>query len=271
MTTNIKKTSKKGKILTKNIKQCEQHSILNTKTNRCVSKKGPVGQAIQALSKIPVTVPVEPLKHVKLMLNECENNAKWVKKKKLAEGSVGAVYITCPANKYLKADCEYVMKIQKYNDEFVQELKALRILNNTWIHAPKIYAIWKCKKHTYIIQEKVVKNTYSDKYTYNALKPILKQLHNRGIVYPDIHADNVMMRKSDGRIILIDYGWAVYFKTKNSVVRRKDVKNYLTGTLDRGVTMNDFIAWENMNIAYEYGTDAQVLATQGKLDYVVNH
>jgi len=227
--------------------------ILNPCTSRYVSENSTVGKQIRAMQSIPTVLSTKPITSI---LQNCRKKKLWSRKRKIGVGAVGSVYLVTPHNQFY--NCRYIMKVQPDDHEFRQELKSLRVLSG-WKHAPKIFDIWTCNNTAYIIQERLDQNRYSKKYTYDKLKnKILPELHRRGIVYPDIHDENVMFRRSDNTVVLIDYGWALYFKTKTSTISTADVDNILSENLDRSITMGDALTWEALNLEYDYGTDKRL-------------
>lgn len=249
---------------------CEKGKVYNPKTGRCVAKTGKIGKEIMGTkNKKQVnkrsrsrprsrsrrsknekgTLPSRPATaNLRSIYEKCDWKKVWKKKGKLGGGAAGSVYTACDEN-----NCEYILKIQKDNDEFRREIKILSKLSG-WKHGPKVYGSWSCKNKGYIIEEKLKEVDYSDSQLYEKLKKILKELHNNyRISFPDIHEGNVMMREN-GTVVLIDFGWAEYFKPTQ---KNLNSDNWLNWKLNRSVTINEMSIWEMQNLAYTYGNKEQ--------------
>jgi hypothetical protein len=72
----------------------------------------------------------------------------------VSSGSYGQVYLTCKDK-----DCNYVVKIQKADNHFFQEVRALEELQTSNV-VPKLFASWTCKNIGYIIMEKLTSTRY---------------------------------------------------------------------------------------------------------------
>ena len=154
--------------------RCNNKEVLNPLTYRCVNKNGNIGRKI--IKRTPSPKKKSPKKkclsgkyinsktgrcrqipnefelnskgknivmgapdRISKILNKCSIGKAWPQKKKMGEGSVGSTYRTCKGD-----DCEYVLKIQKDDYEFRNEVKILRGLKS-FKHAPKMFAAWVCK------------------------------------------------------------------------------------------------------------------------------
>ena len=104
----------------------------------------------------------------------------------------------------------------------------------------------------------------SKNQNYTELKKVLNQLHTKKIVFPDCHSGNVMQR-NDGTLVLIDFGWAAYFKTKTTKIWDPI---WLSGELKRKVDMEDMIAWEQVNLADEFGPIADRKKAEAHFAYI---
>lgn len=258
-------------------KQCEKDKIINPLTGRCVKKTGKIGinicndeiinpktgRLVKKTGKIgrelmnqKSAVPVEVMKKIEYIIGDCDWKRLWKKRKLVGRGSVGCVYSACG-----KDGCDYVIKIQKDDEEFRTEVDILSRING-WVHGPKIYGVWKCGGMGYIVEEKLVKLKYTKAVSLDKIYNILGDLHKKyRIVFPDAHSGNIMMRK-DGTIVLIDFGWAVYFKTKKTKINED---NWLTERLGRSVTIDEMILWETDNLTEEFGTKLQSKLVRDKL------
>jgi hypothetical protein len=277
--------------------RCPKNKILNPKTNRCVSKSGAIGveitkklnekilnsdtgRMVLKSGKIGMEImkrkqiknkplleimkdkphPVIPLKVMKdiakITGTDCDWKQMWKNGKRVGSGSVGSVFSTIG-----KDGNEYVVKIQPDDTDFRNEVDILKRING-WVHAPKIYGVWKCEGMGYIVEEKLEKLKYTKAVAYGLIYDVLIQLHKKfRVAFPDSHAGNIMMRK-DGTIVLIDFGWAVYFESKNSKISGP---NYLTDKLRRPVTLGEMVIWETDNLADAFGTLEQKRFASKKL------
>lgn len=207
---------------------------------------------IKELKNIPSILGNKPLNK---LFENCAKQRVWKKGRQIGVGSAGKVYIVTLKN---SGDTkQYILKVQPFNSEFKQELSILHHVLG-WVHAPKIYDIWTCKNKAYIVQEKLIKNKLNKQQTYKELKrKILPGIHKLNVAYPDVHDENVMMRKGDRKIVLIDYGWALYFKNKHlsTISMKKDkIYNILTENIVRPIKFEDVLVWERLNLEYDYGT-----------------
>lgn len=229
-----------------------KNKILNPKTLRCVDKNGKIGKSIlNKGSPIPKKnkgspIPKKPPKNISKIMERCNLNKVWEKKKRLGSGGAGSVYLTGNS-------IPYVLKIQKDDDEFRREVMILKKLVG-WKHSPQIQAIWTCNNKGYIVMEKLEELNYPKPQSLKLLQNALKKLHTKNITFPDCHDGNVMMRK-DGTLVLIDFGWAEYFPTKKSKV----YDNWLAQEIvNGGVTMQDMYIWENYVLMDDFGTKQQI-------------
>lgn len=255
----VLKTGTIGKQLMKS--KCNiKNKILNPETLRCVNKDGKIGKNILKKSKSPVKnkkkskspvkkkgspLPTKAPPNISKIMEKCKLNKVWQKKKRIGSGAVGAVYLT-------GNDTQYVLKIQKDDAEFRREAMILKKLIG-WKHAPRVEAIWTCDNKGYIVLENLEDLNYPKAHSLKLLQDVLKKLHSKNITFPDCHEGNVMMRK-DGTLVLIDFGWAEYFRTKKSKV----YDNWLAQDVVKGgATMEDMYVWENYVLMDDFGTKEQ--------------
>jgi hypothetical protein len=236
--------------------RCMKDQVINPKTGRCVMKSGQQGRNLlrtpNKMSKRKTTttskssrILSKPSVEIESIVENCKWRRVWKKGTKIGKGAVGTVYTACDSD-----GCNYILKIQKDDPEFRREVDILLKLKS-WVHAPKVFGIWKCKGNGYIVEEKLVELDYSKKISFNKIQTVFDKLHKKfRIVFPDAHEGNIMMRK-DGTIVLIDFGWAEHFATKNS---KSSVENWLTEKLGRPTTLDEMILWESVNLADAFGT-----------------
>jgi serine/threonine protein kinase len=268
----VLKTGKIGKqILGKDSKvkdkDCPKNKIRNPKTNKCVLKTGKIGK--QILSDMIVNnleikqvniegIPVISKKFRPIV--DCSQDKNWIRKKQIGQGAYGKAYIICLAKDI--NDCDYVLKIQKADNEFMSEIKALAFFQNQKLICPKVYASWICNDEGFIIMEKLKKLECPDRYneimniktqkcvnknssegklitqnTYQSVKYRLDEIKKQGWLFIDIHSGNVMYRQKGKKseIVLIDFGWAVQKGKKsypNHALSKRTGKNFTYSNLE---------------------------------------
>ena len=126
----------------------------------------------------------------------------------LGKGMYGKTYIVCREK---STNCEYVLKIQKKNGLFYDEVLALSELQETGV-VPRLYAAWTCKSRGFIVMEKLetlewtADNLHEN---FEKLKATVAAVHDQGWLHMDLHPGNVMKRKGTGEIVLLDFGMSV--------------------------------------------------------------
>lgn len=154
--------------------------------------------------------------------DDCSQLNTWIvdKNRQLGKGKAGTVYLACKKN-----NCNYVVKVQKSNtsEMYKREMKIVDRLTKLKLpYIPKQYAMFTCKKLGYTVMEHLYKPEdvlRSEKKIVSIIADYLEELYRKyKIVFVDIHEDNLMTRKN-GEIVLIDFGWAVSFKSENDIVR----------------------------------------------------
>ena len=127
----------------------------------------------------------------------------WLIQNFISNGKYGSTYVACD-----KENCSFVLKIQKADTSFYNEVSALTDLQKTGL-SPKIYDAWTCKGNGYIIMEKLVKCELTEEEIYKQIKSITRKLNKNGWLHVDIHSDNFLCRDNAKKIVMIDFGWAV--------------------------------------------------------------
>ena len=206
-------------------KQCPSHQILNEETNRCVNRDGKIGQAILAAKrksptrKIPIGEPtvingkiVTPFgkgisSKTLNIVEDCAKLTEWDRKELLGEGQYGKAFKVCKGDD----DCNYVLKIQKLDEDFYIEIQALTELKDTGV-VPKYYSAWTCDGYGYFVIEKLdkcpeEKFNYNNKDSAKELDDVLEKIYKKGWLHVDVHPGNIMCK--NGKFIMIDFGWAV--------------------------------------------------------------
>ena len=244
-----KKKSKSPKKKSKSPKKkCKSNQYLNSKTNRCRNIKRPSNEKHSSGKKLSRTaLRSTPTLKTKNLLENCTQVKQWAKKRQLGKGAVGQVYRACKSG-----NCTFIVKVQKSDAEFKNEVRLLQYLQG-WKHVPKLYDAWMCKGKGYIVQEELSDLKMPKKTAYIQLKQIFKQLHSKNVVQPDCHDGNIMQR-SDGTIVLIDFGWGAYFPTKTT----KIYDGKLSQDLGRKVSMKEMIAWESCILADDFGNKKEI-------------
>jgi tRNA A-37 threonylcarbamoyl transferase component Bud32 len=256
----VKKTGKVGlEILRKN-SPCKRDEIINPKTARCVKKTGVIGRKLLLRTpskrskrktpspaknkKLAVQLPNKPSVAVAKVVNECKWERVWKKGRKIGAGAVGSIFTACDSD-----GCNYILKIQKDDDEFRNEVKILAKIRG-WKHAPKVFGIWTCKGKGYIVEEKLLDLKFPKVMTFFKVQRILTQLHkNYRIAFPDCHEGNIMMR-ADETVVLIDFGWAEYFSSNTA---KSSTDTWLSDKLKRPVMLKEMALWEANNLADAFG------------------
>lgn len=190
---------KTGAIGKKLLRVCPENKILNPDTKRCVLRTGKVGLGI-----------LEGSKTFEGIRKSCKD-VGWVKKRNIGKGAFGIVYIACRAN-----NCDYVLKIQKIDKDFYNEVNLLKELSEYYF-VPTIYDAWTCRGNGYIVMEKLNRKSNLTKAEKHVkIREIIKTLHKNNIVYFDLHPDNVMYKGN--KLYLIDFGLSKKFKNKSTKI-----------------------------------------------------
>ena len=147
--------------------------------------------------------------------------------KLLGSGSFGTTYLAKDLDLPENALCvvkslrqgENQEELQDFTKFFNREGKALYSLGNDCNQIPRLFAHFEEEGKFYVVleyidghdlsQEIFSSNKLSEARTIELLKEILEVLtivHDKNIIHRDIKAQNLMRRKSDGKIVLIDFG-----------------------------------------------------------------
>ena len=258
----------------KGIKDCKTDEIRNPKTQRCVKLNGKIGKEVLAALQQGVVEPIGPGIPTKFypIVENCSLGNDWTQKEIIGQGQYGAAYETCRVG-----NCDYIMKVQKGDPSFEMEVEALSELQGTGI-VPKVYAAWYCDGTGYYVMDKLncdqeklgfvpvlLKNgesygfedkSFQDKFIKRAkeVKNLLDRLLKRGWLHVDIHKGNVCENTKTGKLVLIDFGWAV----------KKGQKTYPDHPLTKlanwkypNYTFDDLLNIQNINYydTWGYGED----------------
>ncbi|NJM21459.1 MAG: DUF4101 domain-containing protein [Richelia sp. RM2_1_2] len=108
---------------------------------------------------------------------------------------------------------------QLVQERFQREAAILEELGESSSQIPKLYAYFNENGEFYLVQEYIEGQTLTQKLQQQGLMseslvksilidilPVLSFIHSKRIVHRDIKPDNIMVRNSDGKAILIDFG-----------------------------------------------------------------
>ncbi|MCT7972586.1 serine/threonine-protein kinase [Laspinema olomoucense] len=108
---------------------------------------------------------------------------------------------------------------QLINERFAREAAILEALGEGNRQIPRLYAYFEEQSQFYLVQEWIEGETLTNRVENQgkmsessvreiliSLLPVLEFVHSQRIVHRDIKPDNIMLRKSDGIPILIDFG-----------------------------------------------------------------
>ncbi|PSB03750.1 serine/threonine-protein kinase [Merismopedia glauca] len=148
--------------------------------------------------------------------------------KPLGRGGFGKTYLAEDTDKLnepcvvkqLAYQAQGTWAANKAKDLFEQEAKQLQRLNaNSQI--PTLLAYFEEGNFWYLVQEFVdggdLLKELNEKGTFSDIKirellldvlPILKFIHEKGVIHRDLKPENIMRRQDDGKLVLIDFGVA---------------------------------------------------------------
>jgi serine/threonine protein kinase, bacterial len=107
---------------------------------------------------------------------------------------------------------------QLVQERFQREAAILEELGDASSQIPRLYAYFLENGQFYLVQEYIEGQTLTEKVRQGAMSesavrdilvsilPVLDYVHRKGIVHRDIKPDNVIIRNSDGKPVLIDFG-----------------------------------------------------------------
>jgi serine/threonine protein kinase len=147
--------------------------------------------------------------------------------KALSEGGFGKTYIAMDLQRPGKPEC-VVKKLQPVSDNpqhwelakrlFVREAQVLEQLG-THDQIPQLLAYFDDGEEFYLVQELIVGEPLSKELSrfldgsevrainiLEELLPVLDFIHSKGVIHRDIKPPNVIRRKKDDKLVLIDFG-----------------------------------------------------------------
>lgn len=121
--------------------------------------------------------------------------------------------------KQLKPMIDDPQMYQSIQQRFQREATTLEFLGEGSNQIPKLYAYFTENGQFYLVQEWIQGETLTSKVEANgplsetavrdilvSLLPVLDYVHRQGIIYRDIKPDNIILRDSNGKPVLIDFG-----------------------------------------------------------------
>ena len=160
----------------------------------------------------------------------------------LGEGGFSRTYEAADADR-LNAPCvikQFVPQVQgtgqriKAAQFFKEEAFRLYELGENHIQIPRLLAYFQQGISLYLVQEFIIGQTLLEEVRQQSfgeeqirevlldLLPVLQFVHSSSVIHRDIKPENIIRRKSDGRLVLIDFGGAKQV-TQTSLVRQATV------------------------------------------------
>ncbi|GAA6623895.1 SUMF1/EgtB/PvdO family nonheme iron enzyme [Scytonema sp. NUACC26] len=148
-------------------------------------------------------------------------------KRLLGEGGFGKTYAATDVDR-LDAPCvikQFFPPIQgtariKSAELFKEEAKRLYELGEDHPQIPRLLAYFEQSTSLYLVQEFIEGQTLVQEVRQHSfeeshirellldLLPVLQFIHERNVIHRDIKPENIIRRKSDGKLVLIDFGGA---------------------------------------------------------------
>ena len=131
---------------------------------------------------------------------------------------------------------------QIIQDRFQREAAILEVLGKANHQIPELFAYFTENDKFYLVQEYVEGATLAQEVASNgalgelrvrgivsSLLQVLEFVHSQGVIHRDIKPDNIIIRKSDGQPVLIDFG-----AVKEVVSSNLDSQGYTTSSIRIG-------------------------------------
>jgi len=132
---------------------------------------------------------------------------------------------------------------QILKDRFDLEAAILEKLGREHKQIPKLQAYFAENREFYLVQDWIDGRTLAQQYRYqgaptkqplcevlSSLLGVLEFVHGRGMIHRDIKPANVMIRASDGKPVLIDFGAVKEVVTASRDSKGKQTKTFAIGT-----------------------------------------
>ena len=176
----------------------------------------------------------------------------WVICEKIGMGNCGTVF------KVTNKGHHYALKTQPNKTLYNQEIKFLRKMNKSGF-TPRLHDAWVEKDNYCFVIDKLENDTMmSKKEIYNKLLQILNYLHNKKIVFFDLHHGNVLFKGR--KVYLIDFALAHSFRNPNTIIKNC----YGTFNLKSGCQI------DNLFLEYYWGTTRQSNKASKLLDEIIS-
>jgi tRNA A-37 threonylcarbamoyl transferase component Bud32 len=182
-----------------------------------------------------------------LTLEKLHSTAAERKRALIGKGAEGAIYRV--------KDTGYVLKVSKEIDANfrVEAAVSKRLSDERFKHAPVVSDVWSCDGYGYILMEGLQPIGRNKKKNMKEIGEALDRLHEFNILFPDAHSGN-FMRRSDGTVVIIDFGWAYHFQNRNQRAKNRHRDIYELTSF----TWKQVLAWEMANLADAFGTAAEI-------------
>jgi predicted Ser/Thr protein kinase len=144
-------------------------------------------------------------------------------------GAEANVYESCKGS-----DCGYAVKVFQNSGSNIRthrnEVAIARLMGEHGL-GPRIYDTFLCKNSFFMVMEKIVGQTYSKTpktpELKNKLRAVVNEMHRLGIYHKDLHQNNVLIRNTDSKIFIIDFGRSEYLKQMSRYQRFQAVQKDL--------------------------------------------
>lgn len=140
---------------------------------------------------------------------EVNPTKKWTICQEIGRGHYGTVYKVKRKNKF------YALKVQCEEELYNRELSFLRRLKYSNF-VPKLIDHWIDNQYHFVIELLSERTRMSSSEVYIQLNNILSYLHNKKIVYFDLHHGNVLFKRD--RVYLIDFALAHLFRNHEEAI-----------------------------------------------------